>query len=153
MSQESAFKPYHKFSVGEKLEELPDDFDKSIHPSSSTIGDSLSADSPQSSQSQVKPFDYSVEKLLKPPASLLSPNMDMRISQSSSLLDLAKWSSIPISLIASHLWWQTQTQKSSSQVSTGLSAVSEVTSVDYRSTSASAMCEFTSNDTLCFRSG
>lgn len=135
MSQESAFKPYHK------PEELPIDFDKSILPSSSsTIGDPPSVESSQSSQNQVKPFDYSVEKLLKPPTSLLSTPMDSRISQSSSLLDLAKWSSIPISLIASHLWWQSQ--KSSSQVSTGLSSVSEVTSVDYRSTAASAMCEF-----------
>lgn len=140
MTQESAFKPYQKFSIEMQVPELghrsSEEVPRIASPSSSTIG-ATPIESPQ-----VKPFDYTVEKILKsspPSVSSTVPTHAMDPTQGQeifppSLYDLAKWSNIPLGLIARHLWWQNQ--KSVPDMSDIASR--EVTSSDFHS---SSMCE------------
>lgn len=150
MTQESAFKPYHKFDVPAMVTDFHpiDKSDERDDPvSSSPISSSWRKSSTSSpiETPQIKPFDYTVEKILKsspPSVSSTVPNRaldesQILVSQSNpSLYEIAKWNNIPLSLIARHIWWQNQRSAS------GMSEVTsrEVTSSDFTSTSSS-MCE------------
>lgn len=152
MTQESAFKPYQKFPIEMQVqesslssaEECGHEVQVTPSPSSSV---KRTTDTPQ-----VKPFDYTVEKILKsspPSVSSTVPSVpvhDSGVTQSPSLYDLAKWNNIPLSIIARHIWWQNQKSVS------GMAEIAsrEVTSTDFASTSSS-MCESSLNDAFCFR--
>lgn len=154
MTQESAFKPYQKFAIEMQVQE-------SSHSSAEESGHEIQVTvSPHSSVKrgadtpQVKPFDYTVEKILKssPPSvsstvpSGLVDDPQVHHNPTPSLYDLAKWNNIPLSIIARHLWWQNQ------KSGTGMADIAsrEVTSSDFASPSSS-MCESEFNDVLCFR--
>ena len=126
---------------------------------------------------QVKPFDYTVDKLLKsssnsvsstdpapmPPTPLLSAHFNPM-----SLMDLGKWGNIPLTLIARHLWWQEQksasvmaevaarevTSSDFSSVAAAAAAAAAATAAAAAASSSSSMCEspVQTNDALCFRS-
>lgn len=150
--QDSAFKPFKKCPTDDtELQQTPEN-ESGQESSSSSSPVSVTTCSPSTSL-QVKPYDYSVEKLLKsspPSVSSSVPSApaceEMRPdSCHPSLVEMSKWSSVPLSLIARHLWWHSQR--------TFAATSTEVASREVTSTAASSsMCESrVSNDTLCFR--